>query len=128
MLHCPTPLDVLEGSARILQQAAARLSKCRYVAATFAAEMACDQSFRPLDGGSAKPLITLVSRQDGLAALKYCVRRRGKSGLHGSTVPDNRRRGRPQGQCNRKQTAPRHRRRRSWVRVKGCGKSAPRLW
>ncbi len=46
----------------------------------------------------------------------------GKSGLHGRTVPGNARRGRPQGQCHRKQTAggltP--------VRVKGCGKSAPR--
>jgi hypothetical protein len=47
--------------------------------------------------------------------------RGGKSGLHGMTVPDNVRRGRPQGQCHRKQTAP-----GSGVRVKGCGKSAPR--
>jgi len=31
--------------------------------------------------------------------------RRGKSGLHGDTVPDNVRRGRPQGKCHRKQTA-----------------------
>jgi hypothetical protein len=51
--------------------------------------------------------------------------RGGKSGLHGETVPDNVRRGRPQGQCHREQTAfgehaPRE------VRVKGCGKSAPR--
>ena len=30
---------------------------------------------------------------------------RGKSGLHGNTVPVNGRRGRPQGQCHRKQTA-----------------------
>ncbi len=49
---------------------------------------------------------------------------RGKSGLHGSTVPGNSRRGRPQGKCRRKQTA--------WVfiqvRVKGCGKSAPLSW
>ena len=30
---------------------------------------------------------------------------RGKSGLHGNTVPDNVRRGRPQGKCHRKQTA-----------------------
>lgn len=51
---------------------------------------------------------------------------RGKSGLHGSTVPGNARRGQPQGQCHRKQTAgPRERFRRS-ARVKGCGKSAPR--
>ena len=49
--------------------------------------------------------------------------RGGKSGLHGKTVPDNVRRGRPQGKCHRKQTAagpvPA-------VRVKRCGKSAPR--
>ena len=29
----------------------------------------------------------------------------GKSGLHENTVPDNVRRGRPQGKCHRKQTA-----------------------
>ena len=45
----------------------------------------------------------------------------GKSGLHGNTVPGNARRGRPQGKCHRKQTA-----RLGRVRVKGCGKSAPR--
>ena len=33
----------------------------------------------------------------------------GKSGLHGNTVPANGRRGRPQGQCHRKQTARRTR-------------------
>src|SRR5215207_9256133 len=32
--------------------------------------------------------------------------RGGKSGLHGDTVPDNVRRGRPQGKCHRDQTAP----------------------
>ena len=45
---------------------------------------------------------------------------RGKSGLHGTRMPGNARRGRPQGKCHRKQTAgvpP--------VRVKRCGKSAP---
>ena len=31
----------------------------------------------------------------------------GKSGLHGDTVPDNVRRGRPQGKRHRKQTAAR---------------------
>ena len=57
---------------------------------------------------------------------------RGKSGLHGNTVPANGRRGRPQGKCHRKQTAcarqagvsrpvPR-------ARAKRCGKSAPRPW
>ena len=48
----------------------------------------------------------------------------GKSGLHGDTVPGNTRRGRPQGKCHRKQTAAAS----SGVRVKGCGKSAPRRW
>ncbi len=46
----------------------------------------------------------------------------GKSGLHGDTVAANGRRGRPQGKCHRKQTASFE------VRVKGCGKSAPRRW
>lgn len=50
--------------------------------------------------------------------------RGGKSGLHGNTVPDNVRRGRPQGKCHRKQTA----RSSDRVRVKGWGKSPPRLW
>lgn len=48
--------------------------------------------------------------------------RRGKSGLHGDTVPGNARRGRPQGKCHREQTA----RPAGRARVKGCGKSAPR--
>ena len=50
--------------------------------------------------------------------------RGGKSGLYGNTVPDNVRRGRPQGKCHRKQTADTPR--GLPVRVKGCGKSAPR--
>ena len=41
-------------------------------------------------------------------------------------MPDNVRRGRPQGKCHRKQTA-RHAS-ACRVRVKGCGKSAPRPW
>src|ERR1700674_1851615 len=45
-----------------------------------------------------------AGRMAALPVLAY-PRRRGKSGLHGSTVPDNLRRGRPQGQCHRKQTA-----------------------
>ena len=47
---------------------------------------------------------------------------RGKSGLHGLTVPDNVRRGRPQGKCHRKQTTASP----EAARVKRCGKSAPR--
>jgi len=47
----------------------------------------------------------------------------GKSGLHGETVPVNGRRGRPQGKYHRKQYRLPFR----WqVRVKRCGKSAPR--
>ena len=53
------------------------------------------------------------------------VKGRGKSGLHGETVPGNARRGRPQGQCHREQTATPSETKRA-VRVKGCGKSAPR--
>ncbi len=48
---------------------------------------------------------------------------RGKSGLHRHTVPDNVRRGRPQGQCHRERTASSS----DEVRVKRCGKSAPRV-
>ena len=48
---------------------------------------------------------------------------RGKSGLHRHTVPDNVRRGRPQGKCHRERTAPAS----DGVRVKRCGKSAPRV-
>ncbi len=51
-------------------------------------------------------------------------RGRGKSGLHRNTVTANGRRGRPQGKCHRKQTACASAR----VRMKGCGKSAPRTW
>ena len=71
--------------------------------------------------------------------------RGGKSGLHGSTVTDNIRRGQPQGQRHRNDTArlrclrnygaasprrpaaskPEGRRR---ARLKWCGKSAPRSW
>ncbi len=51
---------------------------------------------------------------------------RGKSGLHGGTVPGNARRGRPQGQCHRKYTAKPVRFTGRAARVKRCGKSAPR--
>lgn len=49
----------------------------------------------------------------------------GKSGLQGSTVAANGRRGRPQGKCHRDETALAGR--PTKVRVKRCGKSAPRL-
>ena len=51
---------------------------------------------------------------------------RGKSGLHGGTVPGNARRGRPQGKCHRKDTAEPIRHAGWAARVKRCGKSAPR--
>ena len=51
---------------------------------------------------------------------------RGKSGLHGGTVPGNARRGRPQGKCHRKYTAGPAGESRWSARVKWCGKSAPR--
>jgi hypothetical protein len=51
---------------------------------------------------------------------------RGKSGLHGGTVPGNPRRGRPQGKCHRKYTAGPLRHAGRAARVKWCGKSAPR--
>lgn len=47
----------------------------------------------------------------------------GKSGLHRHTVPDNFRRGQPQGQCHRERTASSP----EEARVKRCGKSAPRV-
>ncbi len=43
-------------------------------------------------------------------------------------VPGNARRGRPQGKCHRKQTAPLRAHALRRVRVKRCGKSAPRSW
>ena len=50
---------------------------------------------------------------------------RGKSGLHGSTVTGNTRRGQPQGKRHRNDTAHRP---KAAARLKWCGKSAPRLW
>ena len=70
--------------------------------------------------GGGCPHITMSA---GRAAASDLAVRGGKSGLHGNTVPDNVRRGRPQGQRHRKQTAPGC---VPGVRVKGCGKSAPR--
>ena len=74
-----------------------------------------------------EPLLHLLAGRTAAAGLRASVAHQsntggGKSGLHGDTVAANGRRGRPQGKCHRKQTAfgsPK-------VRVKGCGKSAPR--
>ena len=99
----------------------------------FRTEYGCRLSFAAFLSTTRNPLPSLdpappwaqagrrISRPGG----RSVVRRGGKSGLHGEAVPDNLRRGRPQGQCHREQTAlPRLVLRK--VRVKGCGKSAPR--
>jgi hypothetical protein len=55
---------------------------------------------------TSAPLIsTLARRPDGRFRLPSAGAGGGKSGLHGSTVPGNARRGRPQGQCHREETA-----------------------
>jgi uncharacterized protein YjiS (DUF1127 family) len=53
-----------------------------------------------LTGALAAPICSPASRPDGRRLTSG-----GKSGLHGDTAPDNVRRGRPQGQRHRKQTA-----------------------
>jgi len=58
-----------------------------------------------LDGKRRRPHSVRVSRLDGRPAHVPKGRRGGKSGLHGHTVPDNVRRGQPQGKCHRNQTA-----------------------
>ena len=85
---------------------------------------------------------SMAGRLDGPALTPHGLRRQsagrplrqspkggrgGKSGLHRHTVPDNIRRGRPQGQCHRERTATHVRKDASVVRVKRCGKSAPRI-
>jgi hypothetical protein len=79
---------------------------------------------QPLTKAVRRP--TLPPAPDGWTAASGGDPGGGKSGLHGSTVPDNVRRGRPQGKCHRKQTAGPKPQGFRQVRVKGCGKSAPR--
>jgi hypothetical protein len=75
---------------------------------------------------TSAPLISsLARRPDGRFRLPSAGAGGGKSGLHGSTVPGNARRGRPQGQCHREETAGARERFRPPARVKRCGKSAP---
>ena len=59
----------------------------------------------PLDGGARRT--PSLARQSAGRPLRQSPKggRGGKSGLHGQTVPDNVRRGQPQGQCHREQTA-----------------------
>ena len=81
-----------------------------------------------LDADGANPHGFGVSRPDGRSRMGRKALGRGKSGLHRHTVPDNFRRGQPQGQCHRKRTARRSSEgKRSGARVKRCGKSAPRV-
>ncbi len=72
---------------------------------------------------ASAPMPGRVSRPDGRSRHGRKAIGRGKSGLHRHTVPDNIRRGRPQGQCHRERTASSS----DAARVKRCGKSAPRV-
>jgi hypothetical protein len=82
----------------------------------------------PLTSGAKLPLFplpagrTAAAARAGFAAIE---RGGGKSGLQGSTVAANGRRGRPQGKCHREETAGAGQ--LVQARVKRCGKSAPRL-
>ena len=71
------------------------------------------------------PIPCIVSRPDGRSGAHRKVAGEVKSGLHGPAVPDNVRRVRAQGKCHREQTAA-VRCVSAAVRVKRCGKSAPR--
>ena len=64
------------------------------------------------------------ARADGWMAAGF--RPRGKSGLHGATVPGNARPGKPEGKRHREQTALRFACEPLRVRVKRWGKSPPR--
>ena len=66
------------------------------------------------------PQVSGVSRPGGRSGFLV---RGGKSGLHGNAVPDNLRRGLTPGTVPQKTNRLRQ---RHEVRVKGCGKSAPR--
>ena len=93
------------------------------------ADISSCRALSPLTRNVHGPLFHTVSWPDGRC--RVCGRLwpikqpgGGKSGLHGDTVAANGRRGRPQGKCHRKQTACAGS--ACKVRVKGCGKSAPR--
>ena len=84
----------------------------------------------PLDPAPRSPLIPVCQLAGrplpGEQALRPDAPGGGKSGLQGSTVAANGRRGRPQGKCHRDQTARAGQ--PAKARVKRCGKSAPRSW
>ena len=80
----------------------------------------------PLDGRAAAPP-SLAGQSAGRPLRANAERRPGrKVRAPGQTVPDNVRRGQPQGQCHREQTAA-ARCVSAAARVKRCGKSAPRF-
>jgi hypothetical protein len=81
----------------------------------------------PLTWRPERPLFNLPAGRTAAAAragFAAIARGGGKSGLQGSTVAANGRRGRPQGKCHREQTAGAGQ--PAQARVKRCGKSAPR--
>ena len=88
-------------------------------------------SLRILGGPRCEPLLAFPAIPQHVSPRQTAGRplptSRGKSGLHGNTVPANGRRGRPQGKCHREQSAG-ARVRPPPARVKRCGKSAPRPW
>ena len=82
----------------------------------------------PLTSPSEPPLFPLPAGRTAAAAragFAAIGRGGGKSGLQGSTVAANGRRGRPQGKCHREETARAGQ--PAKARVKRCGKSAPRV-
>jgi len=101
-------------------RAAAEVAKGRKVATTLKQALVVPGSGLVKEQAEAEGLDKIFEEAGFEAALALAG---GKSGLHGTTVPGNSRRGQPQGKCHRKQTAM-----PVMVRVKRCGKSAPRFW
>src|SRR5262245_9432071 len=77
----------------VWEQAPKKLSKCRYTLATIAAEKPDNQRLGCLTEPRQSPLLPLSAGRMAASPQVLRVRRRGKSGLQGSTVPDNLRRG-----------------------------------
>src|SRR6188474_2742230 len=77
----------------VWEQAPKKLSKCRYAPATIAAEKPDNQGLGCLTEPRQSPLLPLSAGRMAASPQILRVRRRGKSGLQGSTVPDNLRRG-----------------------------------
>ncbi len=81
-----------------------------------------------LTEASIAPNPATTSRLDGRLRKVRKDSGGGKSGLHGIRVPGNARRGQPQGKCHRNKPPCRSLWADRAVRVKRCGKSAPRPW